>query len=172
MSLAINSHVLTGTNPCINKAIHVLLMHRFVVLRISIPGPTQKLRSSSVMCIVAHVISCRQHDVSLCPGSTVFKTFAGNMPFSANVEYTKKDVFEAFSQRFSSEKMFLCSNSDQTCFSDTFTSAGPLGRCWNPRLSARVFKPSPFCSCFNTSLGAQQMLMHRKSCSILTMYMW
>ena len=35
---AINSHVLTSTNPCINKAIHMLLMHGFVVLRISILG--------------------------------------------------------------------------------------------------------------------------------------
>ena len=42
VSNAINSHVLTDTNPCFNKAIHVLLMHRFAVLQISIPGPTQK----------------------------------------------------------------------------------------------------------------------------------
>ena len=27
-----NSHVSTGTNPCINKAIHMLLMHRFGTL--------------------------------------------------------------------------------------------------------------------------------------------
>ena len=32
VSHAINSHVLTSTNPCINKAIHVLLMHGFAVL--------------------------------------------------------------------------------------------------------------------------------------------
>ena len=129
MSHAINSHVLTGTNPCINKAIHVLLMHRFAVLRISILGPTQKLTSSSVTCTVANVISLRQHDVRLCPGSGVFKTFAGNLPFSASVEYTKKDLFDAFSPKFSREKMFLCNKSDQTCFSDTLTSAGLLGRC-------------------------------------------
>ena len=53
--------------------------------------------------------------------------------------------------------MCLCNNSDQTCFSDILTPAGPLGRCWNPRLSG---------SGFNTSLGAQQMLMHRKVCLI------
>ena len=35
MSYAINSHVLTGRNPCIDKTIHVLLIHGFVVLRIS-----------------------------------------------------------------------------------------------------------------------------------------
>ena len=59
--------------------------------------------------------------------------------------------------RFRAKKMFLCNNSYQTCFSDTLTSAGPLGMCWNPHLSD---------SGFNTSLGAQQMLMHRKSCLI------
>ena len=32
----------------------------------------------------------------------------------------------------------------EDAFSDTLTSAGPLGRCWNPRLSGLVF---------NTSLG-------------------
>ena len=32
VSHAINSHVLTGKNPCINTAIHVLLMHGFCTL--------------------------------------------------------------------------------------------------------------------------------------------
>ena len=53
--------------------------------------------------------------------------------------------------------MLFCNNSGQTWFSDTFTSAGPLGRCWLPHLSG---------SGFNTSLCAQQMLMHRQSCFI------
>ena len=101
----------------------------------------QKLTSSSVTCTVANVISWCQHDASICAGSSVFKTFTGNVPFSASVEYTKKDLFEAFSPKLSSEKRFLCNNSDQTCFSDTLTSAGPLGRCWSPRLSARVSTP-------------------------------
>ena len=43
----------------------------------------------------------------------------------------------------------------------TLTSAGPLSRCWNPRVSS---------SGFNISLGAQQMLMHRKSCLIPILY--
>ena len=38
LSHAINSRVLTSTNPFINTAMHVLLMHGFAVLRISIPG--------------------------------------------------------------------------------------------------------------------------------------
>ena len=56
-----------------NKAIHMLLIHHFAVLRTSIPGLPQKLTSSSVTYTVANVISGRQYDVSLCPGSGIFK---------------------------------------------------------------------------------------------------
>ena len=33
-----NSHDLIDTNPCINKAIHMLLMHSFGTLNTLIPG--------------------------------------------------------------------------------------------------------------------------------------
>ena len=144
MPHAINSHVLTSTNPCINKAIHVLLMRGF----------TNK-HSGAV--IKTDVIISNVHindDVSLCLGSGVFKTFACNVLFRAIIGTGKKNFLKRFLQSFWAKK---CNNSDQTCFSDTLTSAGPLGRCWNPRLSG---------SGFNTSLGTQQMLMHRKSCLI------
>ena len=36
---AINNHVLTGKNPCINHAIHVLLMHGFCTLHKRVLGP-------------------------------------------------------------------------------------------------------------------------------------
>ena len=53
--------------------------------------------------------------------------------------------------------MNICNNNDQTCFSDTLTSARPpVGRL-NPRLLG---------SGFNTTLGVQQMLMRRKTCLI------
>ena len=116
--------------------------------RISILGPSQKLRSSSVMRAEENVIMWHQDDVSLCPGSGIFKTFAGNMLFCAIIGTWKREHFETISPNFSSNKMFLCNNSDQTCFSDTLTSAGLLS------------------SGFNTSLRAQQMLMHRKPCPI------
>ena len=38
VSHAINSHVLTNKNPCINQAIHVLLMYGFCTLHIRILG--------------------------------------------------------------------------------------------------------------------------------------
>ena len=147
MSHAINSRVLTGTNPCINKAIHVLLMHSFAVLQISIPGASQKLTSSSVTCTVAITLSFALE--------AAFSKRSQVRRFSVIIGTGKKKLFETISPNISSEKMFLCNNSDRTCFSDIVTSAGPLGRplgrCWNPRLSG---------SGFNTSLGAQQMLMH------------
>ena len=38
VSHSINSHVLTGKNPSINQAIHVLLMHGFYTLHMRILG--------------------------------------------------------------------------------------------------------------------------------------
>ena len=49
VSHIINRHVLTSTNPCLNNTIHVLLIQGFAVLRISIPGPSQNLTSSSLI---------------------------------------------------------------------------------------------------------------------------
>ena len=43
------SHILTGTNLCINKAIHKLLMHGLKTLRIL--GSSQKLTSLTLTCI-------------------------------------------------------------------------------------------------------------------------
>ena len=90
-------------------------------------------------------------DVSLCPGSGIFETFAGNVLFRAIIGKGKKNFLK---QSFRAKKKnVLCNNSDQTCFSHTLTSAGPLLRCWNPHLSG---------SSFNTSLETQQMLIAPK----------
>ena len=61
----------------------MLLILDFAVLPINIPGPSQNLTSSSVTYALANIISWRQHDVIICPGSGVFKTFTGNMLFHA-----------------------------------------------------------------------------------------
>ena len=45
-------------------------------------------------------------DISLCPGSGVFKTFAGNVLFRAIIGTGKKELFETISSKFSSEKCF------------------------------------------------------------------
>ena len=35
----VNSHALTGEKPCINKAIHVLLMHGYATFNMIVLGP-------------------------------------------------------------------------------------------------------------------------------------
>ena len=39
VSHVINSRALTGEKPCINKAIHALLMHGYVTFNMLVPGP-------------------------------------------------------------------------------------------------------------------------------------
>ena len=39
MSHVINSRALTGEKPCINKAIHALLMHGYATFNMILPGP-------------------------------------------------------------------------------------------------------------------------------------
>ena len=58
---AINSLVLPETNPCINKAIHVLLIYirLYGILRISNPGLSHNLSSTLVTCTVANVIEIK-----------------------------------------------------------------------------------------------------------------
>ena len=98
---AINSHVFTGTNPCIIKAIHTQLIHGFAVLRICIPGPSQNLSSLSVTCMVVNVISRRQNEVIICPGSGVFmETFAGNVPFCTILGTWRENFSKHFFQSF------------------------------------------------------------------------
>ena len=102
--------------------------------------------------IISKVHSC--DDISLCSGSSIFKTFAGDMLFGALIGTGKKNFFKHFLQSFRAK--VLCNNSDQTCFSDTLTSAVPLGTSGDVEILSG--------SSFNISLGAQQMLMHRKLC--------
>ena len=99
MSHSINNSVLTSTNPCINKATHVLLMHGFAVLQISIPGSSQKLTSSSVLCTLAMTL-----------------VFALEAAFSKRSQITcfsvplyvheKKNFLKQFLQSFRAKRMF------------------------------------------------------------------
>ena len=40
----INSRALTGEKPCINKAIHALLMHGYAIFNMPVPGPQNSCR--------------------------------------------------------------------------------------------------------------------------------
>ena len=157
MSHTINNHVVTGTNLGITKAIHVLLIHCFAVLRISNPEPSQNLTSSSVTCTVANVISWRQNEVIICPGSGILKTFAGNVPFHTITGTGKNNFSKHFLKRLWVTKCFY-----------TIIGTKHDFRYINICLASReVLKICLSGAGFNTSLRAQQMLMHRKSCLIL-----
>ena len=71
--------------------------------------------------------------------------------FACHYSNTKMNLSKHFFE------MTLCNNNDQTWSSNRLTSARPLGGRWNPRLSG---------SGWNTTLGVQQLLMHRKTCLI------
>ena len=109
------------------------------------------------MYTVANIILWHQNEVTTFPESGVVRAFP------LHYRYRQKEISEAFSPKFSGDKIFLCNNSDQMWFSNTFTSAGPLERCWNPHLSG---------SGFTTALRVQQMLMYRKSCLIPIIHMY
>ena len=49
------------------------------------------------------------------------------MSFRSIIGTGKKELFEAFSPKFSSDKIFLFKNSDQKWFSNTLISDGPSG---------------------------------------------
>ena len=92
MSHAINSHVLTSTNLCINKA--------------RLWGFTNK-HSGAVT--KTDVITSNVHSsdgVSLCPGSDVFKMLAGNMLLCAIIGTGKKNFLKHFLQSFRAKKCF------------------------------------------------------------------
>ena len=124
MSHAINSHVLTSTNPCINMPIHVVNT-RLCVFMYKHSGAITK---SDV--IISNLHS-RKHN------------FVTSKWSYQCIGTGKKDFTKHFLQCFWVTK-FLCNNNDQTWFFDAFTSG----------------------SDFNISLGAQQMLIQRKSCLI------
>ena len=80
------------------------------------------------MCTGANAISDIKMKVIICPGSGVFKTYAGNMPFRAIIGRGKKKVSKHFLQWFCVTKCFYAVIAIKHD-SDTFTSAGSLGRC-------------------------------------------
>ena len=78
----------------------MLLMHGFAVLHISITGTVIKTDF-----IISKVHS--SNDVSLCPGSGIFKTFAGNVLFWAITGTGKKNFLKQFLQSFRAKKIVL-----------------------------------------------------------------
>ena len=137
MSHVINSRALTDEKPCINKAIHALLMHGYAAFNMIVPGPQ---------------ICCRfTRCVLFGPRTSIVH---GNCVRERSVKRRNKIVQDK-NAKWSKCFQFLCNNSDRTWFFNALTFARSLGRCWKPRPAASVF---------NTSHGTWRMLMHEKPC--------
>ena len=96
-------------------------------------------------------------DVSLCPGSGIFKMFTVNMLFCAIIGTGKKNSLKQFLLSVRAKRCFYAVIAIQHAFLMHFNI------CWAPR---EVLNPRLSGTGFNTSLGAQRMLMHSKSCLI------
>ena len=76
MSHVINSRALTGEKPCINKAIHALLMHGYATFNMLVPGP----------------LNCCRHEIVLpCPRTSIVR---GNSVCATSVKRRNKIVQE------------------------------------------------------------------------------
>ena len=98
MSHVINSHALTGEKPCINKAIHALLMHGYATFNMIIPGQQ-----------FATVTRC------VLPGPRT-SIVRGNCVRETSVKRRNK-VMQEITRNVANVSFFLCNNSDRTWFS-------------------------------------------------------
>ena len=114
MSHVINSCALTGEKPCINKAIHALLMHGYATFNMIVPGPQ---------------ICCRYEICTAWPQDehSLWKLRSRDICEKAKQNSARNNAI--YSKCF----QFLCNNSDQTWFFNALTFARPLGRCWKDR---------------------------------------
>ena len=138
MSHIINSHALTGRKLCINKAIHMVLMHGHTTFSMIVLRP-------QICCHYEMRTARPQHEPS------PWKLCSQDIGEKAKQKNARN--YAKCSKCF----QFLCNNSDRTWFFSALTFARSLGRCWKLRPPASVF---------NTSLGTWQMLMHEKPCLI------
>ena len=104
------SRALTGEKPCINKAIHALLMHGYATFNMIIPGPQ---------------ICCRCKMCTARPSNehTPWKLRSRDIGEKANQNSARNNA------KCSKCFQFLCNNSDQTCFFNALTFVRSLGRC-------------------------------------------
>ena len=134
----VNSRALTGEKPCINKAIHALLMHDYATSNMPVPGPQNYSRHG--MCTARP-----QHEHSL-----------WKLRLRGIGEKAKQNSAR-YNAKCSKCFHFLCNNSDRTWFFSALTFTRSLRKCWRSRPPASVF---------NFSLGTWRMLMHEKPCLI------
>ena len=138
MSHVINSRALTCEKPCINKAIHALLMHGYGTFNMIVPGPQ---------------ICCRYEMCTAWPYNehSPWKLRSWDIGEKAKQKSARNNA------KCSKGFQFLCNNSLRTWFFNALTFARSLGRCLKNRGPAAVF---------NTSQGTWRRLMHEKPCLI------
>ena len=123
MSHVIYSHALTSEEPCINKAIHTLLMHGYATLNMLVPGPQN--------CCCYKMYTARPYNEH-----SPWKLHSRDIGGKAKQNSARNNA------KCSKCFQFLCNNSDRTWFFNALTFARSLGRCWKPRPSASVFNTS------------------------------
>ena len=135
MAHVINSRALTGEKPCINKAIHALLMHGYATFNMHLPGPQ----------------NCCRH--KLCSARSQNEHSPWKLR-SRDISEKAKQNSARNNAKCSKCFQFLCNNSDRTWFFNALTFARSFGRSWKPRPAASVF---------NISHGTRRMLMHERN---------
>ena len=110
VSHVINSRALTGEKPCINKAIHALLMHSYATFNTIVPGPQ--------ICCRYEMCTARPQNEH-CP----WKLRTRDIGENAKQNSARNNA------KCSKCLQFLCHNSDRTWFFNALTFARSLGRC-------------------------------------------
>ena len=146
MPHVINSLALTGKKPCINKAIHSLLMHGYATLNMIVPGPQ---------------ICCRYEMFTAQPLNehSPWKLRSRDFCEKAKQNCTRNNV------KCSKCFHFLCNNSNRTWFFNAVFNI-----CQDPW---EVLKTAAFGLSFQPRFsipsihGTWHMLMHEKPCLTL-----
>ena len=111
MSHVINSGALTGEKPCINKAIHALLMHGYVIFNMLVPGPQ----------------NCCRHGICVlpCPRTSIVRENSGR---ATSVKRGNKIVRE-MTRNVANVFSFYAIIAIEHSFFSALTFAMSLGRC-------------------------------------------
>ena len=110
----INSRALTGEKPCIDKAIHALLMHGYATFNMPVPGPH----------------NCCRHEMCSARPLNEHNTWKLR---SRDIGEKAKQKSARNNAKFSKCFQFLCNNSYWTWVFNTLTFARSRGRCRKPR---------------------------------------
>ena len=112
VSHIINSRAFPGEKPCINKAIHALLLNGYATFNMIVPG---------------HRFAAVTRFVLPGPRTSPSKLRSRDISEKAKQNSARKNA------KCSKCFQFLCNNSNRTWFFNALTFTRSLGRCWKPR---------------------------------------